>query len=208
MKKRFFYSGGATFVAVVAFMFASCSQEDDFIINNGLDIDSQVPMTRSEPGDGMIQQDSQPWRKQHMDESKENKCGTWALTEMLITEEKPIQGNSADDKFAKLDKYAYENFNGQTTNLTTSQMLQMGRAYGIVNESMDFMKPDGNGVMPSRNNFFNQHDGKVIVNYMKDGEEHWGYCYGVKKNGDLKVVFKEETETVSMGSIRSALYKK
>ena len=52
MKKRFFYLGGATFVAVVAFMFTSCSQDDDFIINNGLDIDSQVPMTRSESGDG------------------------------------------------------------------------------------------------------------------------------------------------------------
>ena len=57
MKKRTFYLGGAALVAVVTFMFASCSQEDDFIINNGLDIDSQVPMTRSEPGDGYLNPD-------------------------------------------------------------------------------------------------------------------------------------------------------
>ena len=52
MKKKSLYFWGATFISAVAFSFASCSQEDDFIIDSGLDIDSQVPLTRSEGGDG------------------------------------------------------------------------------------------------------------------------------------------------------------
>ena len=53
MKKKSLYFLGATFISAVAFSFASCSQEDDFIIDSGLDIDSQVPLTRSEGGDGI-----------------------------------------------------------------------------------------------------------------------------------------------------------
>lgn len=51
MKKKEFYFGGLLVVSAILFIFASCTQEDDFIVDNGLDIDSQVPLTRSGGGD-------------------------------------------------------------------------------------------------------------------------------------------------------------
>ncbi len=73
MKKRSLYFWGATFVFAVAFVFASCSQEDDFIVDNGLDIDSQVPLTRSGAGDV-----NGPAGIPEVD----NQCGTWGLTKV------------------------------------------------------------------------------------------------------------------------------
>lgn len=50
MKKKVFFISGTVVVFALLFMFASCSSDDDFLMGNGLDINSQVPLTRS--GDG------------------------------------------------------------------------------------------------------------------------------------------------------------
>jgi len=50
MKKNVFFISGTVIVSALLFMFASCSSDDDFLMGNGLDINSQVPLTRS--GDG------------------------------------------------------------------------------------------------------------------------------------------------------------
>jgi len=46
MKKKVFFISGTVVVFALLFMFASCSSDDDFIVDNNLDINSQIPLTR------------------------------------------------------------------------------------------------------------------------------------------------------------------
>lgn len=73
MKKNVFYFGGLLVVSAILFIFASCTQEDDFIVDNCLDIDSQVPLTRSGGGD-----DGGPAAIPNV----EDQCGPWATTKV------------------------------------------------------------------------------------------------------------------------------
>lgn len=73
MKKKSLYFWGATFISAVAFSFASCSQEDDFIIDSGLDIDSQVPLTRADGGD-----------RPNQIPKVDDQCGPYAATKVAM----------------------------------------------------------------------------------------------------------------------------
>ena len=104
MKKKSLYFWGATFISAVAFSFASCSQEDDFIIDSGLDIDSQVPMTRSEAGDGMSF--NPKYDKAY--QIKDGECAYKTMIELKKARYQFTEDYTADDYLEKLRKKAVE----------------------------------------------------------------------------------------------------
>lgn len=196
------------FVAVVAFMFTSCSQDDDFIINNGLDIDSQVPMTRSEPGDGSVNQDR--GKLTHIDANsciivaivnsyRQGRSGTWNNQEKtaqevynkVMDDAKDLgykEGNPMSDDMASAlyDKYHFD-----------------GHIIGNANVV----------------DYFNNHkSGTKIVKYQKkmNGEMKWhqatveSFDTGTGRNAADRVVtvYNEfgSRESINMGQITELRY--
>lgn len=88
----------SSLVITSAFIVASCTSDDDFLMEKGLDINSQVPLTRSDDGGSGASQDlnADPSAKYNVP-IEDNECAWWAAVQMAIN-------NRIDVNTGKTDK--------------------------------------------------------------------------------------------------------
>lgn len=141
MKKNVFYFGGLLVVSAILFIFASCTQEDDFIVDNGLDIDSQVPLTRSGGGDI----NPNPNVITH---AKAGQCGLVALVETKRDNRPNYFSNdygcTADDYFDSIErdveKWYRKNENKayEYGAISNRCLLEVGQSRGLISSELEF----------------------------------------------------------------------
>lgn len=136
-------------VITSAFFVASCSSDDDFLMEKDLDINTQVPLTRSEGGDGG------PADIPKVDDQ----CGTRAATEAAYNKEiKRPTGNKKKDgspEYARVgsDKYSctrfYKEFNEIHENNYWPRCDKYGNEISTGDDAGKTDKGTKKGIVPS-----------------------------------------------------------
>lgn len=137
MKRKFIY----VLVALSAFMFVGCSQENDLLVFSGLDIHSHVPKTRGASDDIFEGPDY------NMFSYGENECCLIALVELkqqTMFEHTFTEDNPAEKYYKEYKSYAMSlvdangnnRYNGGAMDLEV--FLEIGQHLGLLNERLDF----------------------------------------------------------------------
>jgi hypothetical protein len=136
MKRKFIY----VLVALSAFMFVGCSQENDLLVFSGLDIHSHVPKTRGASDDIFEGPDY------NMFSYGENECCLIALVELkqqtmsgkTFTEEYPAEKYYYEYKklaMSLLDEKGNQRYSGGAMDLEL--FLELGQHFGLLSERLD-----------------------------------------------------------------------
>ena len=99
MKRKTLLFLSSSLVFTSAFFVASCSSDDDFLMGNGLDINSQVPLTRSgDGGTGASQEVNEDPSAKYKVPVEDDECGLWAITQMAVDNKIEINTGKTDKK--------------------------------------------------------------------------------------------------------------
>lgn len=226
MKKKSLYFWGATFISAVAFSFASCSQEDDFIIDSGLDIDSQVPLTRADGGD-----------RPNQIPKVDNQCGPYAATQVAMNKgvelETGKQNKDGSPKKAVVGtcnypaKKYYEKFNqihesrqwdycdnegnkiegagkytGASDHMYPSALLAIGKETGVLEGGYEYFETYEELVSRLKSSSFKEDHPAgtyIIHNPREGGAGHFSVGRGVSSKGKVLTTDSDGNGSYSKG---------
>ena len=127
MKRKRLLFLSSSLVITSAFFVASCSSDDDFLMGNGLDINSQVPLTR-----GGCDNDGGPAYIPKVNDQ----CPEWSLTKVAYNKKtKVATGNKNKDGSPEMatvgsDKYSCTKFYKKVCEINTSRYWPRCDKYG------------------------------------------------------------------------------